>query len=209
MDGLGAGHGVAVVRSGAAARGEDGALAAWAQARWDEVGGLDGYVVDHARVDEGAFYHVCWLPAGAWPRAGLRAAVAFDARDDLVGVLCFSARDGEAAGVLSRALGAAGLMLWGDEPVEAGGFWHRQVEARAGGVVVLVWGVDASGWRDEAVQARVAGLGARGARVVVARLPGAVAPGWTGGLGAVVEVDDPAAPTALVEVLRGRVVAGS
>ncbi|MEZ4432796.1 MAG: hypothetical protein R3F65_10310 [bacterium] len=134
--------------------------------------------------------------------------MAFDARDDLVGVLCFSARDGEAAGVLSRALGAAGLMLWGMSR------WRRGVLASAGGGAGggrggAGVGVDASGWRDEAVQARVAGLGARGARVVVARLPGAVAPGWTGGLGAVVEVDDPAAPTALVEVLRGRVVAGS
>ena len=210
--GIGAGHGVAVVRYGRAARGADGALAGWAQDRWDEVGGLDGYVVDHARLDAGAFYHIAWRPEGAWPRAGLRAAVPFDARDDRVGVLCFSAQDGAAAGVLEGALAAAGVGLWAEEPVEAGGFWQREVEARAGSVVVVLWGADAAGFGDAAVLARVVAMAARGARVIVARLAGAGSGGWLaeiggaigagGGLvGEVVEVPDPAAPAALIAAL--------
>lgn len=198
--GVGDGHGIALVRYGRAAAGDDPALAAWAQARWDEVGGLDGFVVDHGRLDDAAFYHIAWRPEGERGLVRLQPEVPFDARDDLLGVLCYSARDAGVARVLAAGLRAAGVGLWAEEPIEAQAFWAEQVAARTRGVAVVLLGVDGSGWRDEAVQARVRAFGGR---VVIARLLGAARVGFEAGMGPVVEVDDPAAPRALVERLAG------
>lgn len=207
---MGVGHGIALVRSGAALAAGDPELAQWADDRWREVGGLDGFVVDHARLDERAFYHIGWRPEGRSFAPSLRVAAPFDARDDVVGLLCYSARDRAAAAALAAALGRAGRPVWAEEPIEAGGFWQRQVALRAGPsrVAVLLTGPDAAGWRDPEVRQRIARLVAAGVRLIPAILPGAPAGAWPlmqGGLvgGSPVTVDDPGAPAALLGALDG------
>lgn len=205
----GAGHGIALVRSGSDLKASDVELAHWADTRWSEVGGLDGFVVDHARLEDRAFYHICWRPEGGMRHPTLRAVRPFDARDDRVGVVCYSARDRDAAGALVAALGRAGYPMWGDEPLEAGDFWQAQIAAREpeARVALLLVGPDTTGWRDTAVRQRIARMVAAGVRLLPVALPGARPDAWPlmqGGLwkGRPIALDDPADVEASIAALE-------
>lgn len=198
-DEVGAGHGIALVRSGAALAASDTELAHWADARWSEVGGLDGFVVDCARIEDRAFYHIGWRPTGRTRQPVLRPATPFDARDDVVGVLCYSAADRAAAAALDGALRAMGCPLWADEPLEAGDFWTRQIDAREtqARIALLLVGEQAHGWKAPGVRQRIARMVAAGVRLLPVILPGASPDAWPlmqGGLwqGAPIALPDPA-----------------
>ncbi len=179
-DAVGAGHGIALVRSGGALRLPDAELAHWADARWSEVGGLDGFVVDCARLEDRAFYHICWRPTGRARFPALRPAAPFDARDDVVGLLCYAAADRAAAGALACALRGRGRPVWADEPLEAGDFWGRQIDTRAAEarVAILLVGQQTHGWRAPGVRQRIARLVAAGVRLLPVTLPGARDDAW-------------------------------
>ncbi|MCA9542204.1 MAG: hypothetical protein KC620_25080, partial [Myxococcales bacterium] len=106
----GPGHGIAVVRAGAALTESDAALCAWAEDRWREAGGLDGFVRGSGRLGKRAFYHLIWREQapGALGVLPWTAPTPVDARDDLAGLLCFSARDREAVEALQAGLAAHG-----------------------------------------------------------------------------------------------------